>query len=563
MIAKDVKIGYFNWTNYAPDITMLDTAKGTYSIFIPESNKTSAQIDGHWTSLPYSTDWFQSGNVPTSDLITLLNLLQYNEFYWPYPGEYTNYDSSINVTNANQAFGTINALNFGCVQGNFDYTYSDSVGTQRAIGLYDDNGNVWAGYGYGLTGYNIGGNTKYGQDWYQPIFMYSTGSASGNFSFGGLIKCSDDILIHYVLRINKNNSSWHVLSATDSARILAFINGLPKSSTDPYSKGGNSGRGGGGGTYSFPSDTVDFPGLPTLSAADAGFCTLYNPTKAQLQSLANYFWNTLDLSTLKVLFASPIDAVLGLCIVPVSPTTGSSQVIKIGNVSSTVSANIITNQYKEVDCGSVTVSEHWGSYLDYDAFTHCDIYLPYIGVRTLNMSEIMGKTVAVKYHVDVLSGSCVAYIKCGDNVLYSYSGSCGVQVPVTASTFSASIGSALSMAATGLEKIANAVSGITESAKSVATSVFNAGRNQVQRSGSIGGSAGIMSIQYPYLIFTFPNQSVPDDQNTFTGYPSNITAKLENLFGYTEIDYIHLTGIPATSAELEEISQLLDEGVIL
>jgi hypothetical protein len=38
---------------------------------------------------------------------------------------------------------------------------------------------------------------------------------------------------------------------------------------------------------------------------------------------------------------------------------------------------------------------------------------------------------------------------------------------------------------------------------------------------------------------------------------------LDNLKGYTVVEDIHLTGIPATQPELNEIMQLLKGGVIL
>lgn len=332
---------------------------------------------------------------------------------------------------------------------------------------------------------------------------------------------------------------------------------------DPYKPGGWSTGAGGGGAYSIPSGTVGYPSLPTLSACDSGFVSLYNPTKTQIQALASYFWNTLDLSNLKTIFASPIDAVLGLNIVPIQPTVGTAKTINIGNIATTVSANEITNQYAALDCGTVNVVEQWGSYLDYDGFTKCEIYLPYIGTRELNMEEIMGKTVGVMYHVDVLSGSCVAYIKCGDNVLYNFPGQCSVEIPVTAAKFGSMLSAGLSMATTALQHLGKALSGVVENAKDVATSVFNAGKTSVARSGNVGGSAGIMSIQFPYMIFTYPNQSVAEDQKSFTGYPSNITAQINTLVGYTEVDRVHLTGIPATSAELEEIERIMKEGFIV
>ena len=48
------------------------------------------------------------------------------------------------------------------------------------------------------------------------------------------------------------------------------------------------------------------------------------------------------------------------------------------------------------------------------------------------------------------------------------------------------------------------------------------------------------------------------------GYQSNITSQLSSCRGYTEVEYVHLTGISgATDTELNEIENLLKEGVII
>ena len=84
----------------------------------------------------------------------------------------------------------------------------------------------------------------------------------------------------------------------------------------------------------------------------------------------------------------------------------------------------------------------------------------------------------------------------------------------------------------------------------------------IQRSGNIGGSSGLMGIQFPYLILTIPRMCTPGQQNEYIGYPSYMTVTLGDLSGYTEVDSIHLSGIAATDAELDEIESLLKEGVI-
>ena len=77
------------------------------------------------------------------------------------------------------------------------------------------------------------------------------------------------------------------------------------------------------------------------------------------------------------------------------------------------------------------------------------------------------------------------------------------------------------------------------------------------------GNAGFLDVQYPYLRITRPNPAIPDKLYNYTGYPSLITEQLSNLSGFTIVRNIHLTGIPATDAELAEIEELLHKGVEL
>ena len=68
----------------------------------------------------------------------------------------------------------------------------------------------------------------------------------------------------------------------------------------------------------------------------------------------------------------------------------------------------------------------------------------------------------------------------------------------------------------------------------------------------------------PYLIIHRPIQSLAKTYAQNKGYTSNISATLSSLTGYTEVEYIHLTGINgATDSELNEIERLLKDGVII
>lgn len=340
--------------------------------------------------------------------------------------------------------------------------------------------------------------------------------------------------------------------------------GEPIPGKDPYLDGGVSGTGGGTGTFSGTGDDVDIPSLPTLSATDTRFITIFNPSADELRNLANYMWGDLfDVSTWKKILADPMDAILGLSIVPVAVPDGGSASVTVGNISTGISMNKAGTQYVEVDCGTLNVEEYWGGYLDYDPFTKAEIYLPYIGIHPLSVDDIMGKSVHVVYHVDILSGACCAYVKCGGSVLYSFVGQCSCSIPITGNDWTNVINGTLTIAASIGTMVATGGASAPMAASAIASTAVNSMKPNVEKSGSMGGMGGMLGIQTPYLILTRPRQALPKQQNKFSGYPSFITMSLGDCSGYTEIENVHLENIAATEQELSEIESLLKGGVIL
>lgn len=330
-----------------------------------------------------------------------------------------------------------------------------------------------------------------------------------------------------------------------------------------YEEGGTSGEGGGGGDFDNTSTPIEIPGLPTVSAASTGFISLFNPTLSQLNELASYMWSDIfDIDTLKKLFADPMDVILGLSILPVQIPTSGAREVKVGNIGTGISLNVASTQFVEVDCGTINVNEYWGAYLDYSPYTHAQIYLPYVGVRPISVDEIMGKSVNVKYHVDILTGACCCFVKCGESVLYSFNGQCSIPIPISATNYTNTINGIISVAASLGTMVATGGATAPLAAANLASTITNQMKPTVEKSGAISGPGGVMGIQTPYLILTRPRQALPSEQNTFTGYPSFITTTLGELSGYTEVHSIHLENIPATADELSEIETLLKGGVI-
>lgn len=333
--------------------------------------------------------------------------------------------------------------------------------------------------------------------------------------------------------------------------------------TDPYNPNAEPG-GGDGETQT--ADSITDPALPTISSVDTGFITLYKPSISQLNALATWMWGSLDIDMFKRVMQSPMDAVLGLSILPGIVPSGSSSSVKIGNLDSGVSMSKVSSQYMKFDCGSLTVKRKWGAFLDYSPYTKTYLYLPFIGIRSVETDSIMNTPVHIKYNIDVMSGACCAFVIANGTTLYSFIGQCSCSVPVTGRDWTnlingvlgavSGVASAAGSAASG--NIMGAVSGIASAASSALSA-----KPTIEHSGSMGGMGGLMGIKRPYFIIERPVQAVPGHQNDVIGYPSFVYKYISQLSGYTEFEQIHLEGIPCTSDELNEIENILLSGVIL
>ena len=362
--------------------------------------------------------------------------------------------------------------------------------------------------------------------------------------------------------VNNDGSTNNDLTCTFTINQIT-VNGKPLIEEDPYSPGGGSGTGGGNGNFDGTGDSIDFPNLPTLSAVSTGFISLFNPSVAQLLSLSNYMWSdAFSLDTFKRIFADPMECILGLSIVPVNVPSGGVAPVVVGNIPTDISMTKAASQYVTLDCGSLNVNEFWGAYLDYDPYTKAEIYLPYCGIHPLSVDDIMGKTVHVKYNIDILSGACCAMVKCGESVLYQFIGQCSSSIPITSSNWTNVINGVLSISGSIGSMVATGGASAPTSIGQIASTAVNSMKPNIAKSGSLSGTGGMMGVQTPYLILTRPRQALPTSQNTFTGYPAFITEQLKDLTGYTEIDSIHLENVPATESELSEIETLLKGGVI-
>ena len=540
MILKQVSIGITSTYGATPE-NLIDTI-----MYIPESSNTKAELQNAWDLLPY--------NTTVEQIITQLSPTGIFGGGFPsfYPGFYTGITPIESMDDyatclSGLPYTTFHNGSFGF----WDYVYYLS---KDGEGYLNANANQLKWKQSGTDGGNAGGSqlgiwSSYGDNRCKMSAFFIT---------------SDNYVGVYNIGYNRNNSGMKFFSLANSADIIDWINNLPDIILDPYAQGGDTTTSEATGDFDDSSDPIDFPTLPAIGATDTGLVTLYNPSLAEIQALANYMWTNpaFDLSAWKKIFADPIDAILGLSIVPVDVPDGGVRPIAVGNLATDVNMNVAAQQYIEVQCGSLNVNEFWSSYLDYDPFTKAEIYLPYCGTHQLSVDDIMNKTIEVRYHIDILSGSCCAYVKCGDSVLYQFIGQCSSSIPVASGDFSEIVSSAINAALAVGSVIATGGATAPFALTSFTANAVNILKEKIQKSGAISGTGGMLAIQKPYLILTRPRQAHPANQNHYTGYPSFITENLSELSGYTEIEEIHLENVQATDTELNEIVSLLESGVI-
>lgn len=303
--------------------------------------------------------------------------------------------------------------------------------------------------------------------------------------------------------------------------------------------------------------------IPTGSAN--ALYSIYNPTQGELNSFGAWLWSSNFVDQLLKLFNDPMQAIIGLHKVFAPPAISGASTIKVGYLDSGVSSNVVGNQYTTIDCGSVDVSEYFGNVFDYDPFTQIYIYLPFVGIEKLDTGDVMRGSVGVKYHVDVLTGACLAEISvtrdASGGILYTFAGNCAVQYPISSGSYMGIVASLASIAGGVVGTIASG-GALAPVAMGAVGGIMNA-HTRVNHSGAFSGNAGAMGVKIPYLIITRPQTCLADNFPAFDGYPANKTTPLSACSGFVKCETCHVENIPATDAELSEIEMLLKGGIII
>lgn len=340
-------------------------------------------------------------------------------------------------------------------------------------------------------------------------------------------------------------------------------------------------------------DEVPFADIPTISALGTELVNIYTPDVSELQAFNTWLWSSGYETNVKKLQAAPMENIIAFGFIPYT-VTSVAETIKIGGIDTAIASKAASKQYIEVDCESVHVGKYYDSFLDYDA--EYQIFLPFIGYKPLRVDDITGADIAVKYLVDILTGTCYAQVKITkydelvgrtlSNVMYSYMGNCFIELPISGANYArmkqgqmASVVHAATSLSTNVFKGAasGAVAGGVPGALGggligAATSLpdimtakqnYDMQRPEYDHGGGLSGNA-LFTYKKPFIIRTKMVRNVPKNYKQYKGIPSSKFKYLKDIEGFTKVNAVKTGELTnATTEERAEIVSLLQEGVII
>lgn len=339
------------------------------------------------------------------------------------------------------------------------------------------------------------------------------------------------------------------------------------------------------------SDIIPVPNMPSVGVSNVGFVNVYKTTQGALQNLgADLFPDfvppptpepSTDVATALTMGlnnvvenitnflntyinSNIVDYIIDCHCLPVSPTIGENEQIKIGFKTFPQSAFRVTSDYVDFNCGTLSLKEYYGNFIDYVG-TSASLYLPFIGFVPIKNEYFQSGELTVKYRFNIIDGSFMAYVlatssksNLKDTVIGTYSGNACVHIPITGTNY------------------ANMVSGLVNGATAIATAKKNVGalalntamstismKPEMQGNNTYNSTSSFLGIRYPYLLIEREVSNFSELYPNEYGLPLNATKTISELRGYVEMDEnIHIE-LNCMDEEKQMLKDLLTGGIII
>lgn len=347
------------------------------------------------------------------------------------------------------------------------------------------------------------------------------------------------------------------------------------------------------------SDSIDIPDAPTIGVSNVGFVNVYKTYQNNLQNMGVELFPALTYNppSPPSTGVSVADAVIELCqnftafvgnipaffdqinaatyinyiidchVLPVTPSGGTSENIKVGNKTLTVTGDRLSSDYVDVDCGTILLAEYYANFADF--LTSFKLFLPFVGFVPAKPEWFYRESLNVTYRFNVIDGSFMAFVRStgayvnnnnsGKTIVGQYGGNACIHLPITGVTYASMVSGLIGA---GAGAVAGAASGNVGAVATSALAAANA-HGDIAQSNSYSSSVAFLGCRRPFVLIERPVSNFSKTYSKELGIPSNISRKLGNVSGFSVIGDVHLDGISATDAEKAEIERLLHEGVIL
>lgn len=311
----------------------------------------------------------------------------------------------------------------------------------------------------------------------------------------------------------------------------------------------------GGKNNSDDTDYEDGNGTQTTGL----LTTTYALSSSQAIALGQKLW-TQDYFDILKIQTDPIQNIISCKAFPFD-IAGTTADIKIGNVQLNIQGKKVANNTKTITIGDgIDIPRNFNSYLDYAPFTEISVYLPYVGIKPLDVNLVMGKHLTFDYIVDLLTGAGRSRIKINNTVIAEYDCTIGVDIPLTSSDRAQA--DAKHLANIGFGVVAGMRAGAVGAIAGGVSGVINGISDGYHMNQTSGGSPTVASNDCKdiYLIYNYPKPLTSNGYAHAHGYPCRAQYTLNNLDGYTQIETIDLKGLELSEEEEKELRDILTSG---
>lgn len=296
---------------------------------------------------------------------------------------------------------------------------------------------------------------------------------------------------------------------------------------------------------------------------DIGACNLtacYELSVERLNNIAIKLWSEDFFNNILLLNNSPIENILSCKLLPLS-LSGSESTVKIGNVDMGINGNRLSKTVYRYNIGTITIPRvNNMGFLNYAPYTSTVIFLPFIGFKELNTSDIMGRKVSVDYVVDVITGACKAIITVNNYQCYEFDGNCGIDIPLTAGNRS-QVEMGYVKSAVG---VASNIFGKHPSFFGAVNSGISGAMQQYHYStnGSYSPSTGAYEDRTCFIIIDRPQYTEVSKFGHTKGYKCQLSKTIGSLKGFVKTtENVDLSNISAPEYCKKKILDLLSSGI--